>query len=175
MSIDELATTTVPAPSPGPKSRWRMAPLIGATLAALTMAAIGGWAIGNNAASSGARAHHDALVESVGLMPPMWEQLQLPVDERSQAAIESGARLGGPTSEMEVTPQLRVNEPNRIGVATTVRSDGITTLLVAIVRNDAGGNSSALGNGCEVGTTIDGMSCEDWVNAQFNTFTAPSN
>jgi hypothetical protein len=106
-------------------------------------------------------------------MPPMWEQLQLPVDQRSQVVIESGARIGGPGSAIEVTPELRVNEPNRIGVATTVRSDGITTVLVTIVRNDLSGSSDALGSGCEIGTSVDGLTCEDWVNKQFTTWTAP--
>lgn len=171
MSLDELTEEIAPPQRPS-TARWV---LFGAAmLAAVLSACVGVWAVMNNSIQQAPRAHHDALLESVTLMPTMWEQLQLPVDERSRAVIESGARLGDPTSPIEVTPELRVNEPNRIGVATTVRSDGITTVLVTIVRKDAGGSSSAFGNGCEVGSTMDGMSCEDWVNKQFTTFTAPS-
>lgn len=170
MSIDELTRDTAPT---APERRTHRARIAVAAIAAIALLVAAVWVVASRTAASSARAHHDALLESVQLMPPMWEQLQLPVEQRSQAAIESGARLGSSTSEMQVTPQLRVNEPNRIGLVSTVRSDGITTLLVAIVRNDAGGNGSALGTGCEVGTTVDGMSCEDWINDQLNTFTAP--
>jgi hypothetical protein len=171
MSLDELTEEVAPATAPN-RLRWAITVIAGLVSISLTCLAM--WTLGHNAGASDPRANHDALLESVTLMPTMWEQLQLPVDERSQAVIESGARLGSPTSEIEVTPELRVNEPHRIGVATTVRSDGITTVLVTIVRTDLGGNTAALGSGCDVGSTIEGMSCEEWVNEQFSTFTAPT-
>ncbi len=170
MSLDELTGEVAPATE---SNRLRWAFTVVAALASVSLTCFAMWALGHNAGASDARANHDAIVESVDLMGPMWEQLDLPVDQRSQAVIESGARLGRPGSAVEVTPQLRVNEPNRIGVVTTVRSDGITTLLVTLVRHDDGGNASAMGSGCEPGTTIDGMSCEDWINDTLASFTAP--
>jgi hypothetical protein len=172
MSLDELTEEIAPAHRQAPGAgRWVLFGV--AMLCAVLSACLGVWAVMNNNIQQAPRANHDALLESIDLMGPMWEQLQLPVGQRSQAAIESGARLGRPGSDIEVTPEMRVNEPNRIGVATTVRSDGITTVLVTIVRTDLGGNSSALGSGCEVGSTIEDMSCEEWVNEQFTTYTAP--
>lgn len=170
MSLDELTAEVAPPTAPN-RLRWAITVIAGLASISLTLFAM--WTLGHNAGASDARAHHDAIVESVDLMGPMWEQLDLPVDQRSQAVIESGARLGRPGSDIEVTPQLRVSEPNRIGVVTTVRSDGITTLLVTLVRHDAGGNSSAMGSGCEPGTTIDGMPCEEWINDTLASFTAP--
>lgn len=172
MSIDELTRDTAPA-APERRTKRTAITIAAAAVAGIAVLAATAWIVAGRTEASTARAHHDSLLESVQLMAPMWEQLDLPVDQRSQAAIESGARLGSAGTDMQVSPQLRINAPNRIGVVTTVRSDGITTLLVTLVRHDAGGNASAVGTGCEVGTVVDGMPCEAWVENQLSTWHAP--
>ena len=155
MSLDELATEVAPEAQPRTVN-WIVLGVVWAS--SVLMACIGVWAVLNNnllqasrAADDAARTSHDELVESVNVMGPLWPQLDLPVDERSQAVIESGARIGRPGSPVEVSSQLRVNEAQRIGVVTTARSEGITSLLVTIVRYDAGGTPSGSAAVCEVG------------------------
>lgn len=177
MSLDELTTESAPAQQPRAVN-WVVLGVIWAC--SVLMACLGVWAVMNNnllqaswAQDDAAQASHDALVESLDVMAPLWEQLDLPVDERSQVAIESGARIGRPGSPVEVSSQLRVNEPQQIGIVTTARSEGITSLLVTIVRYDAGGTPSGSAAVCEVGVDYDGQSCEQIVEESLRTFTAP--
>ena len=177
MSLDELTTESAPAQQPRAVN-WVVLGIVWAC--SVLMACMGVWALMNNnliqaswAQDDAAQASHEALVESLDVMAPMWEQLDLPVDERSQAIIESGARIGRPGSAVQVSSQLRVNAPQRIGMVTTARSEGITSLLVTIVRYDAGGAPSASAAVCEVGVDYDGQSCEQIVEENLRTFTAP--
>ena len=177
MSLDELTTEAAPTKQPRAVN-WVVLGIVWAC--SVLMACMGVWALMNNnliqaswAQDDAAQASHEALVESLDVMAPMWEQLDLPVDERSQAIIESGARIGRPGSAVQVSSQLRVNAPQRIGMVTTARSEGITSLLVTIVRYDAGGAPSASAGFCEVGVDYDGQSCEQIVEENLRTFTAP--
>jgi len=177
MSLDELTTEAAPTKQPRAVN-WVVLGIVWAC--SVLMACMGVWALINNnlleaswAQDDAAQASHEALVESLDVMAPMWEQLDLPVDERSQAIIESGARIGRPGSAVQVSSQLRVNAPQRIGMVTTARSEGITSLLVTIVRYDAGGAPSASAAVCEVGVDYDGQSCEQIVEENLRTFTAP--
>ena len=177
MSLDELTTEAAPTKQPRAVN-WVVLGIVWAC--SVRMACMGVWALMNNnliqaswAQDDAAQASHEALVESLDVMAPLWEQLDLPVDERSQAIIESGARIGRPGSAVQVSSQLRVNAPQRIGMVTTARSEGITSLLVTIVRYDAGGAPSASAAVCEVGVDYDGQSCEQIVEENLRTFTAP--
>jgi hypothetical protein len=170
MSIDELTRETAPA---APERRVPWVPIVIASVAAVAVLIATVWVVASRTASSTARASHDAVVESVNTMSVLWEQLALPVDERSQQVIEGAASLGGTGGPVNVSTQLRVNAPNRIGVVVTVTSDGITTLVLQMVRTDAGGNQSAIGTGCEVGVDYDGQTCEQIIESELATFTAP--
>lgn len=170
MSIDELTRDTAPA---APERRARWAPIVIGSIAAIAVLIAAVWITASRTAASTARASHDALVSSVSTMGVLWTQLALPVDQRSQTVIESAATIGGFGGPVDVSTQLRVNAPNRIGVVVTVTSDGMTTLILQMVRIDAGGNESAIGTGCDLGVDYDGRTCEQIIEDELRTWTAP--
>ncbi len=110
---------------------------------------------------------HRALVAASSAWEPLWDQLDLEPTYRDLDAITGAAHVGVDSpGGTWVRTEVVVNDPYVLAAIITVQSDGITTYVAQVVRQDLGygvaGDSRT--TSCDAGTMVDGRACLDVVH-----------
>lgn len=122
---------------------------------------------GTTAEVSADSASHRALVAASSAWEPLWDQLELEPKYRDLDAITSAAHVGVDTpGGTWVRTEVVVNDPTVLAAIITVQSDGITTYIAQVVRQNLGwgivGDSQS--TSCDAGTMSEGRPCLDVVH-----------